>query len=84
MVLKKCRWKRETLFEPQEINKERWILEREGKKYEFDVNVHFGKKCDIKTIKQNWPFKKEIELVRGKLKYFEKESKFITIKKCPV
>ena len=77
-------WKREILFSAQEKGREKWTLEKVDKSYEFHIDVRYGKKCDISSLKKNWPFQKEIELTRRKLDYFERKSDFFSMEKCPV
>lgn len=77
-------WKRESEFSTRERSKEKWMLEISGKSYEYDVDVRFGKKCDIASLKTNWPFSMELEQSRKHLDFFERAGTFIFAEECPV
>jgi SAM-dependent methyltransferase len=77
-------WKRLSPFRSSSQKTEKWILERRGKTFEFDVDAYFGKEIDISKIKSNWPFEKEIESTKSQLAFFQNENKYKLIDNCPV
>lgn len=77
-------WKRFGFFSVQEQDQEQWILEIGSEAYRFDVNVRFGKKIDLVSIKREWPYKNEIDLTIKKLEFFREKGEFIVTETCPV
>jgi SAM-dependent methyltransferase len=77
-------WKRESPFIYARAFSEKWVLEKDGQSYEFQVEITCGKKLDVTDIKKNWPIAREVAWVQGVMNAFRAIGDFDTVERCPV
>lgn len=77
-------WKRQIPFLGERRVKERWTLQTDHSVHESEVDVFHGKKLDIASIKKDWPYQREIDMTREKMRFFIEAADFVPMAKCPV
>ena len=77
-------WKKEIPFNRRGESVETWTVKVEGRSASFEIEACYGKRLDFGSIKREWPFQREIDFAREKIRYFERDGDLVKASSCPV